>query len=90
MNDRGYLIYCGFLLSESFFSRAYIEMCFPSYYDLPFTHRFYVSKEQAKSILDYYMQFQKKKKEERRKKKGSSLEPVGKKLQYSRKNLINL
>ena len=24
MNDRGYLIYCGFLLSESFFSRAYI------------------------------------------------------------------
>ncbi len=25
MNDRGYLIYCGFLLSESFFSRAYLE-----------------------------------------------------------------
>ena len=55
-------------ISEDQYShKEYIEMCFPSYYDLPFTHRFYVSKEQAELILDYYMQFQKKKKEEREK-----------------------
>ena len=31
MNDRGYLIYCGFSLSESFFSRAYVIRMYVDY-----------------------------------------------------------